>query len=72
LFYKITWGNGWLFLLLLIPGVNVIISIITQVKLAKAFGKDGWFALGPVFLGIIFMSILAFGETSYQGVPEHD
>ena len=37
--YKITWGNGLFFLLLLIPCVNFVIQIITSVKLAKVFGK---------------------------------
>ena len=34
--YKITWGNGWLFLLLLVPFVNVVVGIITLVKLSKS------------------------------------
>ena len=37
--YKIAWGNGWLFLLNIIPIVNIVISIVFEVKLAKAFGK---------------------------------
>ncbi len=45
LLFKITWGNGWYFLLTLIPIANVIIAILTQVKLAKVFGKDGGFAV---------------------------
>lgn len=69
LYCKITWGSGWYFLLLLIPVVNIAFGILTRVKLAKAFGKDGWFALGLVFLGVVFMSILAFGEARYQGAP---
>lgn len=72
LYFKITWGNGWLFLLLLIPFVNIVIMIITRIKLAKAFGKSGWFAAGLIFLGIIFLSILAFGEPRYQGMPERE
>jgi len=71
-YFKMIWGNGWYFLLLLIPFVNVIIVIITLFKLAKAFGKNFWFALGLFFLGIVFMSILAFGESRYVGVPERD
>lgn len=39
--YKITWGNGWMFLLLLIPLANFVVSIITNIKLATAFGKGG-------------------------------
>ena len=68
--FKITWGSGWLFLLLLIPIVNLIIMIITYVKLAKAFGKGGGWACGLIFLGIIFLPITAFSKSiTYVGVP---
>jgi uncharacterized membrane protein len=67
--YKMTWGNGWMFLLLLIPIVNVVISIMTYYKLAKAFEKGIGFCLGLLFLSVIFFPILAFGDAKYQGVP---
>lgn len=67
--YKITWGDGWKFLLLLIPFVDIVIAIITLVKLAEAFGKDGGFAVGLIFLTFIFELILAFGSAKYVGVP---
>ena len=44
--------------------------IITMVKLAKAFGKGGGFAVGLIFLSIIFYCILAFGPSTYLGVPQ--
>ena len=68
--FKITWGGGWKFLLLLIPIANIVILIITMVKLAKAFGKSGGFAVGLIFLSIIFYCILAFDQSTYLGVPE--
>ncbi len=68
--FKITWGSGWKFLLLLIPFANIVILIITMVKLAKAFGKSGGFAVGLIFLSIIFYCILAFDQSQYLGVPE--
>ena len=68
--FKITWGNGWKFLLLLIPIAKFVFLIITMVKLAKAFGKSGGFAVGLIFLSIIFYCILAFGDAQYIGVPE--
>ncbi len=61
----------WLFLLLtsFIPIVGYIVvltlSIVMQVKLAKAFGKGVGFALGLIFLSPIFMAILAFGSSTY-------
>ncbi|NLE24708.1 MAG: hypothetical protein GX625_05080 [Clostridiaceae bacterium] len=67
-FFKITWGSGWKFLLLLIPIVNFVIIVITMVKLARAFGKGGGFAVGLIFLNIIFYCILAFDNSRYIGV----
>ena len=65
--YKIAWGNGWLFLLNIIPIVNIVISIVFEVKLAKAFGKSGAFAVGLIFLPNIFQLILGFGSARYIG-----
>lgn len=68
--FKITWGNGIMFLLLLIPIANFVIMIMTYVKLAKAFGKGGGWACGLIFLGIIFLPIMAFSkDIVYVGVP---
>ncbi len=74
-FFEITWGNGWLFLLILLSIIPIVgsiavlvIMIITMVKLAKAFGKSGGFAVGLVFLTLIFEAILAFGDSKYVGV----
>jgi hypothetical protein len=65
--FKITFGNGWLFLLEFIPIVNIIIDIILNIKLAKAFGKGAGFTVGLILLPIIFIPILAFGSASYSG-----
>lgn len=65
--FKITWGNGWLFLLLLIPVVHVVIPIITLYKLAKSFGKGVGFFFGLWFLYPVFIMILGFGPGQYRG-----
>lgn len=65
--YKIAWGNGWIFLLLLVPIVNIVVSIIHNFKLAKAFGHGFLFSLGLLFLPLIFIPILALGSSQYQG-----
>ena len=59
----------WWFLLYLIPLVNIIIAIIVMIDFAKSFGKGVGFALGLIFLGIIFFPILAWGDAQYQGPP---
>lgn len=64
---KIAGRPGWWVLLMLIPLVNVIIAIILLVDISKSFGKGVGFALGLLFLGIIFWPILGFGSAQYQG-----
>ena len=67
--YEITWGNGWRFLMLLIPIYNIVLAILTYIRLAKAFGKDEGDAVGLVFLPQVFVPMLAFGSAAYHGVP---
>ena len=67
--FKITWGNGVKFLLMLIPIYNIVVIIQTMSKLAKAFGKSGGFVLGLIFLSPVFMLMLAFGDAQYVGIP---
>jgi len=68
--FDITWGNGILFLLTLIPFAGLVIWIITRVKMAEAFGKDGGWACGLIFLYPIFLYIMAFSkDIVYVGVP---
>ena len=65
--YSISFGNGWLFLLTLVPCVNFVMLIIMYVKLAQAFGKGGGFAVGLIFLPVIFLPMLGFGDADYIG-----
>ncbi|MEG0941541.1 MAG: DUF5684 domain-containing protein [Oscillospiraceae bacterium] len=68
--YEITWGEGVMFLFTLIPVANVVFSILTNIKLAKAFGKSTAFAVGLVFLYPIFLCMIGFDKASaYFGVP---
>lgn len=116
--YKISWGNGWFFLLQAVPSIvylifyipfligvinnlqysyysgypdlgyigasaagfgvivflfsiaMLVINIITMVKLAKVFGKDGGWACGLIFLPVIFFPIMGFSkDIVYHGIP---
>ena len=61
-------GKQWWYLLLLfIPVVNIVILIMVMIALAQVFGKSGGFAVGLIFLFLIFMAILAFGDAKYLG-----
>ena len=64
--FKITYGAGVYFLLLLIPIADIVFWIIMDVKLAKAFGHGIGFTLGLIFLEPIFLLALAFNDDKYQ------
>jgi len=57
----------WWILLFFIPFVNIIIAILVNIDLAKSFGKGTGFAIGLIFLGPIFLLMLAFGDAKYLG-----
>lgn len=65
--FKIVFGSGWKMFWLIVPFANIYWLIKLYLNLAKAFGKDTGFGVGLIFLSIIFMSILAFGDAEYQG-----
>lgn len=56
---------AWWLLLFLIPVVNVILSILLNFELARSFSKGTGFALGLIFLPMIFLPILAFSDAAY-------
>ena len=58
----------WWIVLLFIPIVNIVISVLVAIDVAKNFGKDVLFGLGLAFLGFIFYPILGFGDARYQPV----
>lgn len=62
---KIVGKPGWWLLLYLIPLVNFIITIIVINELSKRFGKGVGYTLGLLFLGIIFLPMLALGSAKY-------
>jgi hypothetical protein len=64
---KIVGKPIWWLVLFLIPVVNLIVTIIVMIELAKAFGKGVGFGIGMAFLPFIFLPMLAFGSAQYQG-----
>jgi hypothetical protein len=60
----------WFFLLVFVPCLNAIALVITMFDLAKAFGKGIGFAIGMILLPVVFIPLLAFGDSEYQG-PVH-
>ena len=47
--------------------IFLVIQVIDQFKLAKAFGKGTGFGFGLLLLNPIFKLILGFGDAKYQG-----
>lgn len=71
--FQVAKVSPWLILLYLLaiipivgPFIALILNIIVTVKLCTAFGKGTGFILGMIFLGFIFVPILAFGKSQYQ------
>ena len=58
---------AWWIILLIIPLVNIIISLLASLGMAKNFGKGGGFGIGLWLLSPIFILILAFGDAKFQG-----
>lgn len=65
LYCKIAGRPGWWLLLFFIPLVNVLISLLLAIDIAKAFAKSSGFGVGIWLLSFIFVPILGFGSATY-------
>jgi hypothetical protein len=69
--FKIAGYNGWMFLLLIIPFVNIVIAILLSLRLAARFGKSALFAIVAIFLlAPIGYLIIGFGDAKYKEIKE--
>ncbi|MBE5870074.1 MAG: signal peptidase I [Lachnospiraceae bacterium] len=68
--FEIVYGNGWKFLFLFIPLVNIYFIIKLSINLANVFGEGTGFGLGLLFLAPVFYCILGFGNYEYIGAIE--
>lgn len=65
---KIIGRPWWWLILMLIPFVNIVISIIVAIDLAKSFGKDAVYGIILLWLfNAIGFLLLGFGDAQYQG-----
>lgn len=64
--FELVFGNGWLFLLNLVPFVGYVLPLIFEFKLAKVFGKGTGFAILSMFFSPITRLIIAFGDCEYE------
>lgn len=65
--FKIVYGNGLKFLLLLVPVLNVVIGIVFYFRLAQVYGKGAGFGFLTLLFPEICLPVLAFGKSEYQG-----
>ncbi len=69
--FRLLFGKGWLFLLLLVPLVNVLVALILPFRLGAVFsdGVGSGFALGLgfLFLPMLFILLVGLGRFPYHG-----
>ena len=66
--FKIIYGNGWKCLLLLVPLLNIVVSIMYCYRIAQVYGKSTLFSILTIFFSPIMLIILAFDKSAtYQG-----
>jgi hypothetical protein len=59
---------GWWVILFLIPFINVIMSLVVSLDVAKNFGKSSVFGvIGLWLFSIIGYLMLGFGDATYKG-----
>ena len=57
--------QGLIVLAIAMGVVSLVVNIIFSIRLAQAFGKGGGFAVGLIFLPVVFLCILAFGKAEH-------
>ena len=65
--FDIIYGKGIKFLLLLVPILNVIISVAVSIRTAQVYGKGTGLGVLNLFFPFIVLPILAFGDAEYKG-----
>ncbi len=68
--YEIVYGNGWKYFLTFVPVLNIVMPIALVFRIAEVFGKGTEYGVGLLFIPYIFILILAFDESEYQGAME--
>ncbi len=57
----------WVLLIIFVPLLNVWLTIVMYLDLAKSFGKSLGFGIVSLFFPYVTIPILAFGKSQYQG-----
>ena len=66
--FDIVYGAGWKMFLLLVPLLNIALSIMFRYRIAQVYGRSTAFAICNIFFSPITDLIMAFdGKSNYQG-----
>ena len=66
--FDIVYGAGWKMFLLLVPILNIALSIMFRFRIAQVYGRSTAFAICNIFFSPITDLIMAFdGKSNYQG-----
>ena len=55
---------------LLLSGITIVANFIMMINLAKKFDKDTVFGVGMALIPVVFLTILAFDKSKYNGSSE--
>lgn len=61
-----------LMLNVVVLSAGAVAKMVLQFKIARAFGRSDFFAVGLYFLGAVFSAVLAFGDSTYKGPQNND
>ncbi|MGN0746160.1 MAG: DUF5684 domain-containing protein [Aristaeellaceae bacterium] len=57
---------------IVVLSARAVARMMLQFKIARAFGRSDFFAVGLYFLGSVFSAVLAFGDSTYKGPQLND
>ncbi len=69
LIVRIAGSPDWMFVLLLIPFVNIVAHIFVSLELGKRFSKGAIFTIGLIFIPAVFYALIGFSSDDYTPPP---
>lgn len=67
LFIKIAGRPGWWVLLLIVPLINLLVTLVVAIDVSERFGKGTVFGIALWVLPYFLIPVLGFGTATYRG-----